>query len=129
MGQQQLLLLVLGVIIVGIAIVVGINLFSSNAVDANRNAVITDLNTLAEKAWTYRKKATNFGGGGGSFVGFTIPTGLSSNANGTYLISIAGSAFTISFDGTGTETGDDGTTPVKYTGRVTPEKIFITKTN
>ncbi len=31
MGQQQLLLIVLGVIVVGIAVVVGINLFNANA--------------------------------------------------------------------------------------------------
>ena len=33
MGQQQLLLIILSVIIVGIAIAVGINMFQTNAVD------------------------------------------------------------------------------------------------
>ena len=46
MGQQQLLLIVLGVIIVGIAVVVGINLFNANATNANRDAVVSDLNNL-----------------------------------------------------------------------------------
>ena len=36
MGQQQLLLIVLGVIVVGIAVVVGINLFNANAEYAER---------------------------------------------------------------------------------------------
>ena len=38
MGQQQLLLIVLGVIIVGIAVVVGINLFT--AVVDHRNGTV-----------------------------------------------------------------------------------------
>jgi len=46
MGQQQLLLIVLGVIIVGIAVVVGINLFNANATNANRDGVISDLNKI-----------------------------------------------------------------------------------
>ena len=37
MGQQQLLLIVLGVIVVGIAVVVGINLFSANAVSDRKS--------------------------------------------------------------------------------------------
>ena len=42
MGQQQLLLIVLGVIIVGIAVVVGINVFTASSANANRDAVIAD---------------------------------------------------------------------------------------
>ena len=43
MGQQQLLLVVLGIIVVGIAIFVGFFLLSSNKADHNRQAVISDL--------------------------------------------------------------------------------------
>ena len=53
MGQQQLLLIILGVIIVGIAVAVGITMFQDNAVDQNRSAVIADLTTLAAKAQQY----------------------------------------------------------------------------
>ena len=115
MGQQQLLLIVLGVIIVGIAVVVGINLFQSSARDANRNAVIQDLNTLAAKAQEYYRKPTSLAGGGNSFVGFTIPTGLGSNGNGTYTISSAGTATAIVFTGVGTEDGNTTGTAVTAT--------------
>ena len=47
MGQQQLLLIILGVIIVGIAIAVGISMFSSGSVQANRDGIVNDLNNLA----------------------------------------------------------------------------------
>ena len=73
MGQQQLLLIVLGVIIVGIAIVVGINLFNANAVSANRDGVISDLNNLGALAHQYYNKPTSMAGGGNSFAGFAIP--------------------------------------------------------
>jgi hypothetical protein len=50
MGQQQLLLIVLGVIIVGIAVVVGINLFTANAISSNRDGVVSDLNYIGANA-------------------------------------------------------------------------------
>ena len=102
MGQQQLLLIVLGVIIVGIAIVVGINLFNANAVSSNRDAVISDLNNLAAFAHQYYIRPTAMGGGGNSFVGFAMPTGFASNANGAYSIKTAGTAASIQFEGIGT---------------------------
>jgi hypothetical protein len=37
MGQQQLLLLILGVIIVGIAIAVGVTMFSAQSTEANKD--------------------------------------------------------------------------------------------
>ena len=43
MGQQQLLLIILGVIVVGIAVAVGITMFSDSAISANRDAVTNDL--------------------------------------------------------------------------------------
>jgi hypothetical protein len=64
MGQQQLLLIVLGVIIVGIAIAVGISMFKSSAVDANRSAVASDLANLASKAQRYYRTPVELGGGG-----------------------------------------------------------------
>lgn len=113
----------LGVIIVGIAIVVGINLFQASAIDQNRNAIIKDLTTLASKAQEYYKKPTSMGGGGNSFVGFAIPTGLSTNANGTFAISGSATATQIVFTGTGTETGNDGSTKVKATVTVTSSAV------
>ncbi len=131
MGQQQLLLIVLGVIIVGIAIVVGINLFQSSAVEANRSAVIQDLNTLASKAQEYYKKPTAQGGGGNSFVGFAMPTGYGTTANGAYTVSTAGTATTIVFKGIGNEKGDDAATGVTHTATVTNSSATptVAKTN
>ncbi len=119
MGQQQLLLIVLGVIIVGIAIVVGINLFQASAVQSNRDAVVADLNNLASQAQMYYKKPASLGGGGNKYTGFTIPTGMSTNANGTYTIDAAADA-QITIVGEGMETGNDNSGKIKYTITVKP---------
>lgn len=127
MGQQQLLLIVLGVIIVGIAVVVGINLFNANAVSANRDGVISDLNNLGTMAQQYYKKPTSMAGGGNTFTGWTIPAALDTTANGTYSVTVNAQSVTIV--GLGTETGDDGSTVVKATATVTPTAITSAKNN
>ncbi len=80
------MLLVLGVIIVGIAVAIGINMMSSGAVEANRNAVFSDVTNLAAKAQQHFMKPTAMGGGDSDFNGFTLGTSDQSNANGTFKI-------------------------------------------
>jgi len=89
MGQQQLLLIVLGVIIVGIAVVVGINLFNANAEESTKDGVVSDCTNLGAMAQQYYKKPTSMGGGGNSFLGWEVPGagvagGLDSTAYGLY---------------------------------------------
>jgi len=122
MGQQQLLLIILGVIVVGIAVAVGITMFNDSAVSANRDAVTNDLVNLASRAQQYYRRPTALGGGGGSFINLTAGSGMKlitktsgasmTNGNGTYTI-VNNGASTVQFLGTGTETGNDGTNKVK----------------
>lgn len=84
MGQQQLLLIILGVIIVGIAIAVGLSLFSAQSVQSNRDAIINDLNNLSAQAYQYKVRPSSMGGGQGSYGGFTIPSKMLTNENATY---------------------------------------------
>jgi Tfp pilus assembly protein PilE len=127
MGQQQLLLIVLGVIIVGIAVVVGINVFSASAVSANRDAVISDLTNLAALGQQYYRKPAALGGGGNTFTGWTIPTQLATTGNGTYTVTVAAQSLTIV--GVGTELGNNGTSGVKATMVVGPNAITSTTIN
>ena len=107
MGQQQLLLIVLGVIVVGIAIVVGINLFNANSIAANRDAVISDVNNIAGLAMSFYKKPTSMGGGSNTFTAFTMPAELDTTANGTYTVTTAGTT-TLVLNAQGTEKAEDG---------------------
>jgi Tfp pilus assembly protein PilE len=112
MGQQQLLLIILGVIVVGIAVAVGITMFSDSATSANRDAVSNDLVNLAARAQQFYRRPASLGGGGNSFVGLTADaaglaklTNMASgkNANGTYTIQSAGTANQVTIQGVGTE--------------------------
>ncbi len=87
MGQQQLLLIILGVIIVGIAIAVGLSSFSAQSIQSNRDAIINDLNNLAAQAYQYRIRPTSMGGGQGDYTNFSIPSKMQTNENGTYVSS------------------------------------------
>ena len=62
MGQQQLLLLVLGIVIVGLAVVVGIQAFSENQKKANADAMVTDALRIASDCQAWDLKPDQFGG-------------------------------------------------------------------
>ena len=94
MGQQQLLLIILGVIIVGIAIAVGLSLFSAQSVQSNKDAMINDLNNIAAQAYQFRIRPGSMGGGQGSYDGstltpagdpFRLPAKMATNENATYV--------------------------------------------
>ncbi len=110
MGQQQLLLIILGVIIVGIAIAVGLSMFTAQSVGANRDAIISDLTNLAANAYQYRIRPTTMGGGGGSYVGYGIPPSLASNENGAYALNGAPTATAVSYTGTSAQYSTDTVT-------------------
>jgi len=50
MGQQNLLLIVVGIMIVAVATVVAISMFRGNSVETARNNLIVDLGFYAQKA-------------------------------------------------------------------------------
>src|SRR3972149_2862047 len=89
MGQQQLLLIILGVIIVGIAIAFGLSLFSAQSIQANKDAIINDLNNISAHAYQFKIRPSSMGGGQGSYSGYAIPRKMASNENGTYSVSSA----------------------------------------
>ena len=136
MGQQQLLLIILGVIIVGIAVAVGITMFQDSAVSANRDGVTNDLVNLGARAQQYFRRPVSLGGGGNDFTGLTANAAgfskLSSqptNANGSYLIKTAGNATSVLLEGTGVEIGNDGSTPVQVLGYIAADSIGISVVN
>ena len=101
MGQQQLILLVLATVIVGLAIVVGIAAFTQGGDNANADAMLQDAVTMANEIQSWAQTPTPFGGPaeGENFTDATFavlgrsaeegddPNGLDaehSNLNGTY---------------------------------------------
>jgi hypothetical protein len=101
LGQQQLLLVLLGIVVVGVAIAVAINLFRGNAIDRKREILINESHNLGSIAISYYKKPKMMGGGGKKFTGWTIPSQMVATVNGSYTATV--SADNIVIIGTGTE--------------------------
>ncbi len=99
MGQQQLLLIVLGLIIVGLAVVVSINVFVANAEESAKDSIISDSITLGAMAQQYFRKPRAMGGGSISFTDWTIPHSLDTTDHGIYTISRAGDARDVQITG------------------------------
>lgn len=122
MGQQQFLLIVLSVIIVGISITIGVILFNENAMEQKRNEIINECTLVASEAQLYYRKPISLGGGGKSFNGWEIPDQFASTVVG-FIIQTDVSDDHVIITGTGNEivTGKDSikvelyVTPMKYT--------------
>jgi hypothetical protein len=56
---------------------------------AARDAIINDLSNISANAYQFRIRPTTMGGGGGSYVGYTIPRKLSANDNGNYMAEVS----------------------------------------
>ena len=63
MGQQQLLLLVLSIVLVGIAVAVGIDAYMQNRRKAEVDVMVTHLVRLAAAAQEWKLRPAAFGGG------------------------------------------------------------------
>lgn len=110
MGQQQLLLVLLGIVIVGVAIFVGINLFRANAIETKRNNVTNDLVNLASIAQQYYLRPSSMGGGSRSFSGWAIPNELSVTGNGHFTAVVSPVNVVITGVGNEVVTGNDSVT-------------------
>ncbi|MBM4168631.1 MAG: hypothetical protein FJ215_05690 [Ignavibacteria bacterium] len=113
MGQQQLLLIILGVIIVGIAIAVGLSMFTAQSVGAQRDAIISDITNLAANAYQHRIRPASMGGGGGVYdnsaggTTYVIPSRLVTNENGIYTLEGAVAANQVAFRGSAPDNAAD----------------------
>ena len=126
MGQTQLLLIVVGLVIICIAVVIGFTMMSDNASSANRDAVQLDLVNLASRAQEFYRRPKNLNGGGKAFAGLEpdlpgiqklVRTAVypMENANGTYKILTAGDVTRVVLQGIGNEIGRDGKSKVVVT--------------
>lgn len=134
MGQQQLLLIILGVIVVGIAVAVGITMFDDMAVQDNREAVQADLEKLAARAQQYWRRSEGLGGGQGSFqglapfdTGIKILTSRPTNDNGQYSVVGVSTNF-VQLQGVGVEKDHNGL-PVEVQVTVYSDSMSFVKIN
>ena len=84
MGQSQLLIIAISVLVIGIAIAGGAGMFQDEDVESNKKAMINDVNHIATNAVRYYRRIPALGGGGYNYTGYVLPAGYRSNLNGTY---------------------------------------------
>ncbi|QXD15231.1 hypothetical protein GQ464_017810 [Rhodocaloribacter litoris] len=136
MGQQQLLLLVLGIVIVGLAVVVGIQAFSENQKKANADALVNDAIRIASDAQAWKLKPAAFGGGADAtnWTGLTFQqlgyettddVNTYENLNGKFVMSDQ-TETTLTITATNTETGNQVVVEVSGTK---PSDITTTVSN
>jgi len=125
MGRQQLLLIMLGTIVVIIAIVIGLTLFTTSAVETNRDQLISDLNYLSADAQAYYKKHAGYGGGNESFTGWEIPDFYVDYEGGKIKAKIKSKGNEVKITAIGTEIGVDRRKQVKIEARVKPTSFTI----
>ena len=113
MGTQQILLIVLSVIIVGVAIAVGITMFGNQAYNNNQQAVSGELQNYASQAIQFWKTPVAQGGAGqdsthvnatdvATFIGFTGANQSLTTDNGEYRV-ITASGTAVQLKGLGKE--------------------------
>ena len=124
MGQNQLILIVLGAILVGLAIYIVIAMFGATTEESTRNAMINDLSAFANSARAWYQKPVTQGGGGGAFDGLTPGRiGLTDNANARYFIESASGDLCL-ITGMGRALASDNDS-VEVRVRITPQRNQI----
>lgn len=120
MGQQQLLLIVLGVIIVGISIIAGITIFRENAISSKRDTLFNEANHIAALAVKFYQTPVVMGGGGNSFIGFIIPNSMVETPSGSFSAEVFNDRVVLTATGNEVVTGSDS---VKVQLTITPNNI------
>jgi hypothetical protein len=91
MGQSQLLIIAISVLIVGIAILAGTGFFQADDIEANKKAMIDDVHHIAADAVRYYRRIPALAGGGYKYDGYALPNGFQSNLNGRYITTVISS--------------------------------------
>ena len=116
MGTQQIFLIAVAVLIIGLMVYTGIFFIGAYLESSNREQIISNLYDVGLMAQSYYKKNVVSGGGGKTYTGWTIPNQLKNNQNGTFDAVVQSARIDLSCDGK--YIGRNGTTLVRVTARV-----------
>ncbi len=127
MGQQQLLIIVLSVILVGLALYGGLRMSEMYNQGSNRDELISISYALVGSAESFAKTPVSQGGGGGSFSGLKLTSKLLSTPSGTITYSISPAQLT--FTGIGIVIGNNGKSGVRVQCVYSKGKMKISELN
>jgi len=130
MGQQQLLLIVLGFIVVTTAVMLGINMFNAAEGEANREELVSALTQLGSMAQEYYHKPVEFAGGNRKFQKWKIPKAYKKFGGGKFKVKFnAGGGQEVTIIATGTAKGRNNKDKVKVEANVKPRSMNIKTVN
>jgi hypothetical protein len=89
MGNQQILLLTLTTVLIGIAVAVGLSMVKDYESDSIISEVEEHVGQIALDITMFYEKPTSLGGGGRTFTGYTLPFSMASTPNATYKTGMA----------------------------------------
>ena len=125
MGQQQLLLIVLGFIVVGTAVIIGINMFSTAETEANREQLVAALTSLGTMAQEYYQTPAMLGGGNKKFKKWKMPKFYKKFESGKIKAKVNKKGDEVKLTATGTAKGNDGKKKVKVEAKVKSKSFKI----
>lgn len=125
MGQQQLLLILLGTIIVIAAIGLSLAEWVEAPAEANRNQLVSDLTILSNNAQVFYKKPKEIGGGNHRYEGWELPVYFENYEYGTITVKMNKGGNQIKIKAVGTEIGRNGKKFVEVEADVKPNKVQI----
>ncbi len=129
MGQQQLLLIVLGFIVVTTAVIIGINMFTAAEEEANRDALVSALTSLGTMAQEYYHTPIEYAGGNKKFIKWKIPKAYKNFDGGKFKIKFNKKEQEVTIIATGTSKGRDNKEKVKVEANVKPRSMNIKTLN
>jgi len=115
----------LGVIVVGIAVAVGINLFAESATEKNREELVSAVQSLGVMAQQYYKTPAIMRGGGGKFKKWKIPKFYEDFEGGKIKIKVGKKGKEVTITATGKEKGMDNKKKVKIESKVKSTSMEI----
>jgi len=136
MANRQILILVLGLCLLGIAVSVGAIALQQEPAEKNRNEIVTQLLSIAADAQSFYRRPLVQGGGEGSFLLLTaVPHGLnrlpslSEKVHGDFHVKQNGCSTAVQIIGVGVVPGSDQRLPVRAMVTVYPESSVISVLN
>jgi hypothetical protein len=127
MGQQQLLLLTLGFIVVSMSVYTGTRMSEVYYQNSCRDQLIINMQGLIGLTESYAKKPVSMGGGGGKYSGLHLTSRLLNTTAGdiTYLVT----ANQIIFTGNGAEKGNNRNSAVRVIGTYSKGNLTVSIRN
>lgn len=114
-------------ILVGLAVVAGTNIYNEYSMSSNRDLMVTNIQSISANSNQFYNTPKGSGGGGKSYTNWELPSSFAKTASGTITATVR--ANRINLNARGYETGWDKKSKVRVTAIIYPNRTAITIRN